>query len=96
MECDICLIEWNTKTHIPKIIPCGHTICLNCLKDMLNTSKKKNKKFLCPVCKYDLSVKIKEEKDLMLLLSNITLLNIVEKLENRKELLVNSKFDYFY
>ena len=92
MECDICLIDWDSKYNIPKILPCGHTVCLTCIKGIFNTCKKRNNNFLCPICKYNLSIKLKTEKDIENLLSNITLLNIVEKLENRRELLNNSKF----
>ncbi len=94
MECDICLIEWDSKINIPKIIPCGHTICLSCLKGMLKTSKLRETKYLCPICKFDLSSKIEKEEDLLELVSNYTLLNIVEKLENRKEFLNNSKYKF--
>lgn len=92
MECDICLIEWDSKNNIPKILPCGHTICFTCLKGMLDISIRKEASYLCPNCKYDLGKTIKNDKDIENLLSNITLLDIVKKLENRKELLTTSKF----
>ena len=92
MECDICLIDWDLNLKIPKILPCGHTICLQCLNDMFFSAKKKQVKFLCPNCKYDLGNKIIQQSDLNNLLSNDTLISIVQKLENRRNLLEKSKF----
>ena len=34
MECEKCFSPWDTETHIPKILACGHTICQNCIYEI--------------------------------------------------------------
>ncbi|XP_026287133.1 uncharacterized protein LOC113212585 [Frankliniella occidentalis] len=43
MDCDICLEELNQVERVPKIVPCGHTVCLRCLE----RSDRKE----CPMCR---------------------------------------------
>ncbi|XP_026291175.1 uncharacterized protein LOC113215725 [Frankliniella occidentalis] len=43
MDCDICLEELNQVERVPKIAPCGHTVCLRCLQ----RSDRKE----CPTCR---------------------------------------------
>ncbi|XP_026294363.1 uncharacterized protein LOC113218289 [Frankliniella occidentalis] len=43
MDCDICLEELNQVERVPKIVPCGHTVCLQCLEQ----SDRKE----CPTCR---------------------------------------------
>ncbi|KXZ49957.1 hypothetical protein GPECTOR_18g115 [Gonium pectorale] len=31
-ECFICRNEWNATAHAPHVIPCGHTLCRECLQ----------------------------------------------------------------
>ena len=31
MDCPICKEKFNQGSRLPKILPCGHTICLNCI-----------------------------------------------------------------
>ena len=43
-ECPICMNEFNTEKYIPKLLKCGDTICIICLKDIFK--KKKNAQFV--------------------------------------------------
>lgn len=43
MECDICLSEYDQVGRTPKVVPCGHTVCLQCLQQ--STRKE------CPSCR---------------------------------------------
>ncbi|XP_052126164.1 uncharacterized protein LOC113215182 isoform X4 [Frankliniella occidentalis] len=43
MECDICLEDYNQVERVPKMVPCGHTVCLRCLEQ---SSRKE-----CPTCR---------------------------------------------
>ncbi|XP_026291179.2 uncharacterized protein LOC113215728 [Frankliniella occidentalis] len=43
MECDICHEEFNQVERVPKIAPCGHTVCLRCLE---RGARKE-----CPTCR---------------------------------------------
>ena len=36
--CDLCQLEFNKQNKIPKLLPkCGHTFCLECIRQMNNT-----------------------------------------------------------
>ncbi|XP_052121835.1 uncharacterized protein LOC113206912 [Frankliniella occidentalis] len=43
MECDICMEDYDQGEHVPKMVPCGHTVCLKCLQ--------KSDKRECPTCR---------------------------------------------
>ncbi|XP_052123331.1 uncharacterized protein LOC113210024 isoform X2 [Frankliniella occidentalis] len=43
-ECDICLVEFDVDIHRPKCLPCGHTICRDCVQ---NTALGRR----CPTCR---------------------------------------------
>jgi zinc-RING finger domain len=44
-ECPICLEKFSSEIK-PLLVPCGHTVCLDCL-----TRLKKERVFECPVCR---------------------------------------------
>ena len=50
MECDICLLEWDSAIRIPRLLSCGHTFCEECLKSIVSKAKSLNKNFSCPTC----------------------------------------------
>ena len=82
MECDICLIEWDSSERIPRLLNCGHTFCQVCLKSILNKCISKGEKFNCPTC--HLYQQIETEEDISKLIKNYNLLRIAEKVETRK------------
>jgi len=50
LECPVCMQEYNTSDNEPRILACGHTLCLDCIRMLLNpqlfsTITK------CPICK---------------------------------------------
>ena len=51
-ECSVCFEEYDNQDRFPKILPCGHTYCNNCLKGLI-----KNKKIKCPKCRKENNVK---------------------------------------
>ena len=83
MECDICMIEWDTQIRIPRLLQCGHTFCQNCLLNLLSTATKNNSDFFCPNCMTK-HKDISNNSNILSLIKNYNLLRIVEKLENRK------------
>ena len=47
MECNVCLNEWSEQKCIPRMLPCGHSFCGDCL---LLLFKPSNKELTCPKC----------------------------------------------
>ena len=82
MECDICLVEWDSTHRIPRLLNCGHTFCHMCLRSILSKSLSQKKPFQCPTC--NVEQPIKSEKDIKSLIKNFNLLRIVEKIEERR------------
>lgn len=79
MECDICLIQWDSNEHIPRLLSCGHTFCQVCLKLILKKAKSNKRKFFCPTCNAIQSI-IKDD-DINRLIKNYNLLELTEKSE---------------
>lgn len=47
-ECDICCEEFDeTGSHVPLVMPCGHTLCFQCVGSLQT--------HVCPTCKHPLS-----------------------------------------
>ncbi|CDW81265.1 kelch motif family protein [Stylonychia lemnae] len=46
LQCSICCNAFNSGDHIPKVLQCGHAMCLNCLQTILGSLQKQ-----CPTCK---------------------------------------------
>ena len=82
MECELCLNPWNSDFRIPKILPCGHTLCLKCLYGIMDKRKKEDI-FKCPSCKREID-SIKNKKDIINLPKNNQLLSLIEKVETQK------------
>jgi len=46
-NCPICLVNFNDNLNEPRIlIKCGHSLCLNCLKEKINLTEKI---LICPL-----------------------------------------------
>ncbi|KAK7070315.1 hypothetical protein SK128_025893 [Halocaridina rubra] len=43
--CGECAQNYDDEDRIPKILPCGHTLCSKCVSDKLNENS-----LLCPIC----------------------------------------------
>ena len=84
MECEKCFCPWDTETHIPKILACGHTICQNCIYEISKKLLAKEEKlFKCPICNYEIMT-ITTKEDIMDLKKNLSLLNLVDKVTSTK------------
>ncbi|XP_060593856.1 protein PML-like [Ruditapes philippinarum] len=46
LVCSICTHEFDEDTHVPRILPCLHTFCQDCLRKII-----KAKSMECPLCK---------------------------------------------
>ena len=84
MECEKCFCPWDTETHIPKILACGHTICQNCIYEISKKLLSKEEKlFKCPICNYEIMT-ITTKEDIMDLKKNLSLINLVDKVTTTK------------
>ena len=84
MECEKCFCPWDTETHIPKILACGHTICQNCIYEISKKLLDKEEKlFKCPICNYEIMT-ITTKEDIMDLKKNLSLINLVDKVTTTK------------
>ncbi|XP_052124729.1 uncharacterized protein LOC113206702 isoform X8 [Frankliniella occidentalis] len=45
LECDICSERFDGAERLPKVLPCGHTACLQCLRRLPDSC--------CPTCRRD-------------------------------------------
>ena len=85
MECDKCKCQWDLEYHIPKILPCGHTVCKACLLSLLNISKSSLKSNLkCPLCQ-DEHESVSSKEDISNLKENQMLISIKDKIEKNKQ-----------
>ena len=46
-ECQVCFEHYNDSSHLPKSLPCGHSCCLQCTKDLFE----RRKSITCPICR---------------------------------------------
>ena len=81
MECDICQLNWNNESNIPRILPCGHTFCQSCLINMVHKNTKHP--FTCPTCNKKIN-SIKSQKDVVDLRKNSALLVLTDKVQTYK------------
>lgn len=50
LTCGTCLCMFDGGEHIPKLLPCSHTICLECLTRIVATFAR-DSQFRCPICR---------------------------------------------
>ena len=87
MQCEKCLCQWDLEVHIPKILPCGHTICQACLLALLNSSNSNSSELSnlkCPICQ-DEHQTISSKEDISNLKENQLLISITDKIETKKK-----------
>lgn len=49
-ECPVCYLPYDTVFHSPRLLPCAHTFCLECLA-RLCAFLKAGQSFRCPLCR---------------------------------------------
>ena len=91
MECDKCLCKWDLEVHIPKILPCGHTVCKACLLSQLNKSNSSElSNVKCPLCQEEHQT-LSSKEDISNLKENQLLISLNDKVESKKkEININS------
>ena len=73
-QCSICFNEYDGKEHIPRVFPCQHTVCTNCLSQQC-----RGKKLKCPFCNQE---HILRDGDINTLPKDYTRLDLKELLDN--------------
>ena len=52
LTCGTCLNTFDSSLQTPKLLPCSHTICLECLTRIVATFAR-DSQFRCPICRWD-------------------------------------------
>ena len=50
LTCSTCLCNYDGGDHNPKLLPCSHTICIECLTRIVATFAR-DSQFRCPICR---------------------------------------------
>lgn len=63
LSCSICSEDYDSKVHIPKVLTCGHSVCVNCLNTMLKAVQVSYSgngevytRFTCPMCRASMEI----------------------------------------
>jgi len=51
LTCGTCLCMYDGTEHYPKLLPCSHTVCLQCLDRIVATFARDTGQFRCPICR---------------------------------------------
>ena len=51
LTCGTCLCVYDGSEHHPKLLPCSHTVCKNCLERIVDTQIHDTGTFRCPICR---------------------------------------------
>ena len=54
LSCTICFGTYSLNDKLPKLLPCSHTFCIECIEEYLKNQGRNGTpkgKFLCPVCR---------------------------------------------
>lgn len=74
-ECPLCCNSYSTKgTLEPKVLPCGHTFCANCIQEIKPAPKKRGESGKCPNC----------NKSFDTYTTNYTVISLMDSLSNYK------------
>ncbi|KAF0295904.1 Tripartite motif-containing protein 2 [Amphibalanus amphitrite] len=51
LTCGTCLCTYNGAEHTPKLMPCSHTVCLECLSRIVTSNTREPGTLRCPICR---------------------------------------------
>ncbi|CAB3381544.1 Hypothetical predicted protein [Cloeon dipterum] len=51
LTCSTCLCVYDGSAHTPKLLPCSHTVCLECLSHIASSQTRDTGSFRCPICR---------------------------------------------
>jgi len=76
MDCPICLIRFDSKERTPRNIGCGHTVCEECLKNLIDRNMQN-----CPICRKVLE----KRKAISTYPKSYALMELIEQKKNEVE-----------
>ncbi|XP_052820878.1 tripartite motif-containing protein 2-like isoform X2 [Mya arenaria] len=56
LTCGTCLCVYDGAEHHPKLLPCSHTVCKNCLERIVDTQIHDTGTFRCPICRETIGI----------------------------------------
>ncbi|XP_064641836.1 tripartite motif-containing protein 2-like isoform X2 [Lineus longissimus] len=56
LTCGTCLCTYDGQEHNPKLLPCSHTVCRNCLERIAEASTRDTGTFRCPICRETITI----------------------------------------
>lgn len=56
LTCGTCLCVYDSNEHHPKLLPCSHTVCRNCLERIVDTQIHDTGTFRCPICRETIAI----------------------------------------
>ncbi|OMJ84810.1 hypothetical protein SteCoe_13997 [Stentor coeruleus] len=81
MECSVCLEKYNSSTKQPIVLECGHTLCKECVKDIINKMKE------CPMDREPITKPFNQLKVNYSLLDLLISMNALNLKEEEKQLI---------
>ena len=79
-DCQMCHLKFNTDTRVPRILPCYHTLCHQCIQSLLDEAGHHIK---CPIC--DRQHEVPCTRDAEAFPVNEDKLEVVRLLQQREE-----------
>ena len=73
LSCVICFLPYDQKSRLPKVFPCQHTICQECVKELCQQADSST--FPCPTCRQPVPIPTRGASGLK---TNLDVCNIVE------------------
>jgi hypothetical protein len=56
LTCGTCLCVYDSTEHSPKLLPCSHTVCRNCLERIVESQIHDTGYFRCPICREHIGI----------------------------------------
>ena len=56
LTCGTCLCNYDNVEHTPKLLPCSHTVCKNCLERIVDVQIHDTGTFRCPICRENIGI----------------------------------------
>lgn len=72
ISCSLCFEHYDSTSHLPKILPCQHTFCLQCVVQF----SCENKSFSCPICRSKIA---RPKRGMSALMTNLTVRDLAEE-----------------